>query len=193
MGPNDFYTIFELQGRDAAAGCTLRPEQRSHGVPPHWMIYIQLRTPMQPLPRRSNWAADSCSAIRRHGRRPHGGRAGSHRREFLRLAGEEEHRNRNRPGSRHALLGRSEHARREARRRLFTPAFSDGRFDAPTRKIRPATCISRTESISLEAFRPQPIASPECRRTGWPTSRWMMWMPPRTRRKSWARSCISRR
>ena len=40
MGPNDFYTIFKLDGRDAAAGCTLRPEQRSQGVPPHWMIYI---------------------------------------------------------------------------------------------------------------------------------------------------------
>ncbi len=40
MGPNDFYTIFKLQGRDAAAGCTLRPEQRAQGVPPHWTIYI---------------------------------------------------------------------------------------------------------------------------------------------------------
>jgi len=40
MGPNDFYTIFKLQGRDAAAACTLRPDQRSQGVPPHWMIYI---------------------------------------------------------------------------------------------------------------------------------------------------------
>lgn len=40
MGPNDFYTIFRLRGRDAAAGCTLRPEQRAQGVPPHWMIYI---------------------------------------------------------------------------------------------------------------------------------------------------------
>lgn len=40
MGPTDVYTIFRLQGRDAAAGCTLRPEQK--GVPPHWMIYIQV-------------------------------------------------------------------------------------------------------------------------------------------------------
>jgi predicted enzyme related to lactoylglutathione lyase len=40
MGPNDFYTEFKLQGREAAAGCTLRPEERSQGVPPHWMIYI---------------------------------------------------------------------------------------------------------------------------------------------------------
>ncbi len=40
MGPNDFYTMFQIQGRNAAAGCTLRPEERSQGVPPHWAIYI---------------------------------------------------------------------------------------------------------------------------------------------------------
>ena len=40
MGPGDFYTIFKLQGRDVGAACSMRPEQRSHGVPPHWMIYI---------------------------------------------------------------------------------------------------------------------------------------------------------
>ena len=40
MGPNDFYTMFKLQGRHAAAGCTLRPDERSQGVPPHWMLYI---------------------------------------------------------------------------------------------------------------------------------------------------------
>jgi uncharacterized protein len=40
MGADGIYTMFQLQGRDAAAGCTLRPEQRSQGVPPHWMIYI---------------------------------------------------------------------------------------------------------------------------------------------------------
>jgi len=40
MGPNDYYTLFQLEGRDAAAGCTLRPEQRAQGVPPHWLLYI---------------------------------------------------------------------------------------------------------------------------------------------------------
>jgi predicted enzyme related to lactoylglutathione lyase len=40
MGPNDFYSIFKLQGRDAAAGCSLRPEQRAQSVPSHWTIYI---------------------------------------------------------------------------------------------------------------------------------------------------------
>jgi predicted enzyme related to lactoylglutathione lyase len=42
MSPNDFYTIFRLDGRDAAAAYTIRPEQRSQGVPPHWMIYISV-------------------------------------------------------------------------------------------------------------------------------------------------------
>jgi uncharacterized protein len=40
MGPDDFYSMFQLEGRDTAAAYTLRPDQRSHGVPPHWMLYI---------------------------------------------------------------------------------------------------------------------------------------------------------
>ena len=32
MGPNDFYTMFQLEGRDTAAAYTMRPEQRSQGV-----------------------------------------------------------------------------------------------------------------------------------------------------------------
>ncbi|MGI8745564.1 MAG: VOC family protein [Bryobacteraceae bacterium] len=40
MGPNDVYTMFQLEGREAAAAYTIRPEQRAQGVPPHWMIYI---------------------------------------------------------------------------------------------------------------------------------------------------------
>ncbi|MFY9559280.1 MAG: VOC family protein [Terriglobales bacterium] len=40
MGPDEFYTMFKLEGRDAAAGYTMRPDQRAQGVPPHWMPYI---------------------------------------------------------------------------------------------------------------------------------------------------------
>jgi len=40
MGPNDFYTMFQLEGRDTGAAYTMRPEQRAQGTPPHWMIYI---------------------------------------------------------------------------------------------------------------------------------------------------------
>lgn len=40
MGPGDFYTIFQLEGRAAAAGCTLRKDQLDRGVPPHWMLYV---------------------------------------------------------------------------------------------------------------------------------------------------------
>jgi predicted enzyme related to lactoylglutathione lyase len=44
MGPNDFYTMFQLEGRDTAAAYTMRPEQRSQGVPPHWLIYIAVES-----------------------------------------------------------------------------------------------------------------------------------------------------
>ena len=42
MGPDEFYTMFELDGRAAAAGFTMRAEQRAQGVPPHWGIYIEV-------------------------------------------------------------------------------------------------------------------------------------------------------
>jgi len=51
MGPSDFYTIFRLEGRDAAAAYTLRPDQRSQGVPPHWMLYIAVEDADAAAPR----------------------------------------------------------------------------------------------------------------------------------------------
>jgi len=38
MGPDSFYTIFRLNGRDCAAGYTLTVQEQ--GVPPHWNLYI---------------------------------------------------------------------------------------------------------------------------------------------------------
>jgi predicted enzyme related to lactoylglutathione lyase len=40
MGPGEFYTMFQIDGRDAAAAYTLNAEMRGRGVPPHWMPYI---------------------------------------------------------------------------------------------------------------------------------------------------------
>lgn len=40
MGPGEVYTIFQLEGCDAAAGYTIRPDQKAQGVPPNWMLYI---------------------------------------------------------------------------------------------------------------------------------------------------------
>jgi uncharacterized protein len=44
IGPDDFYTIFKLQERDVAAAYTLRPDQRSQGVPANWMVYVQVES-----------------------------------------------------------------------------------------------------------------------------------------------------
>jgi uncharacterized protein len=40
IGPADYYSMFQLQGSDVGAAYTLRPDQVSQGVPPHWMLYI---------------------------------------------------------------------------------------------------------------------------------------------------------
>jgi uncharacterized protein len=40
MGPQEVYTIFRLHDRDVAAAYTLRPEERTQGVPPHWNLYV---------------------------------------------------------------------------------------------------------------------------------------------------------
>jgi len=40
MGPDDFYSMFKLSGRDAGAAYSMRKEQRAQGVPPHWMVYV---------------------------------------------------------------------------------------------------------------------------------------------------------
>lgn len=40
MGPNDLYSMFSLDGKNTAAGYTMRPDERAQGIPSHWMLYI---------------------------------------------------------------------------------------------------------------------------------------------------------
>ncbi len=44
MGPDEVYTMFQLEGEAAAAAYTMRPEQLSSGVPPNWMIYVAVES-----------------------------------------------------------------------------------------------------------------------------------------------------
>jgi len=43
MGPNDFYTMFKLNGGDAAAAYTMREAERAM-APPHWNLYIAVQS-----------------------------------------------------------------------------------------------------------------------------------------------------
>jgi len=40
MGPGELYTIFQANGHDTGAVYTMKREQKSQGIPPHWMVYI---------------------------------------------------------------------------------------------------------------------------------------------------------
>jgi predicted enzyme related to lactoylglutathione lyase len=42
MGPEMTYTMFRLNGNDAAGGYTLMKDQIEAHVPPHWMLYIKV-------------------------------------------------------------------------------------------------------------------------------------------------------
>ncbi|MBV8809331.1 MAG: VOC family protein [Acidobacteriaceae bacterium] len=71
MGPSDFYTMFQLTGADAAAAYTLREDQRQHGVPPHWMIYIAVENADQTAARAGQLGATVLAApfdVAEHGR-----------------------------------------------------------------------------------------------------------------------------
>jgi predicted enzyme related to lactoylglutathione lyase len=40
MGPGEVYTMFNLEGRNAAAAFSMNQQMRAQGVPPHWMLYM---------------------------------------------------------------------------------------------------------------------------------------------------------
>ncbi len=42
MGPDELYTMFSLGGRNTGAAYTLRPDMKAAGVPPHWMLYMNV-------------------------------------------------------------------------------------------------------------------------------------------------------
>lgn len=44
MGPDSFYTMFKLDGKEVAALYQMSPEQLSQGIPSHWMLYISVES-----------------------------------------------------------------------------------------------------------------------------------------------------
>jgi predicted enzyme related to lactoylglutathione lyase len=40
IGPADMYSIFQMRGKAVAAGYTMRDDERSRGIPPHWNSYV---------------------------------------------------------------------------------------------------------------------------------------------------------
>jgi uncharacterized protein len=40
MGPDSFYSMFSLDGRQTGAAFTMSAQERGAGIPPHWQLYI---------------------------------------------------------------------------------------------------------------------------------------------------------
>jgi predicted enzyme related to lactoylglutathione lyase len=41
-GPGGVYSMFSLHGRNTGGGYTLMPDMVAQGIPPHWMLYVQV-------------------------------------------------------------------------------------------------------------------------------------------------------
>jgi predicted enzyme related to lactoylglutathione lyase len=44
MGPDQTYSMFNLDSRNTGGGYTLQPDMRAAGVPPHWMLYVAVES-----------------------------------------------------------------------------------------------------------------------------------------------------
>lgn len=44
MGPDAFYTMFRLAGKDIGGGYTLMPDQVAMHVPPNWLVYVAVES-----------------------------------------------------------------------------------------------------------------------------------------------------
>ena len=40
MGPDEFYSMFQIRGLAVGAAYTMRPEEKQMGAPPHWNAYV---------------------------------------------------------------------------------------------------------------------------------------------------------
>jgi len=58
IGPNDMYSMFQLAGREVAAGYTMRADERKMGIPPHWNSYITVTNVDEATTRAKQLGAD---------------------------------------------------------------------------------------------------------------------------------------
>ena len=61
MGPGELYTIFQLNGSDTGAAYTMRPEQQSQGIPPHWLLYVAVDNADEAARRAAEIGANVCA------------------------------------------------------------------------------------------------------------------------------------
>ncbi len=78
MGKDEVYTMFKLDGRDAAAAYAMNAEMRANGVPPHWALYVSVVSADETAAAATAAGATVIAGTFRCLRlRPHGGDQGS--------------------------------------------------------------------------------------------------------------------
>ena len=57
IGPDQIYSLLELQGRVAAGAFAISPSESAAGVPPHWHLYVAVASADEAAKRPRNWEA----------------------------------------------------------------------------------------------------------------------------------------
>jgi predicted enzyme related to lactoylglutathione lyase len=57
IGPAGVYSMFRLRGLEVGAACSLRPEERQNGVPPHWNLYVTVASADEAVKRAASLGA----------------------------------------------------------------------------------------------------------------------------------------
>ncbi len=132
IGPTEVYSMFTMRGQEVGAACTMQPDERKMGVPPHWNLYVTVADVDETAKRAESLGAKVlAAAVRRDGCGPDGCPAGSHRRRVPAVAGGEEHRREDPQRARRALLERAHDARHEGGRIVLHRAL---RLDAEAQR-----------------------------------------------------------
>jgi uncharacterized protein len=61
IGPSETYSMFQMRAKEIGAACSLRPEERQHGVPPHWNSYVTVKNVDEAVKKAQGLGAKVCA------------------------------------------------------------------------------------------------------------------------------------
>ena len=134
MGPNDMYSIFQLERIARRRRVHDAARRAADGAPPHWNAYVTVENVEAATKRAQELGATViCAAVRCDGSRPHGGAAGSDGRDVSGVAGRQEHRCAHARRAGRALLDGTHDQRPGSRRERSTRRCLAGPRNTPRR------------------------------------------------------------
>ena len=189
MGPDQVYTLFQLGGRDTAAGYQLDAAQKTRGVPTHWNIYIAVTSADETAERVAGLGGTVVAPpfdVAEQGRMaivqdPTGA--------SFSIWQPKQHTGIKVAGSMALSAGPISTRLTGTKPFPSTPPSSAGSSSPARTETQTAICTSRTARSLLAARHLQSSCRPELQLTGWPISWYRIATHRQRRRSRWAPAC----